>query len=309
MFNVRDFGAVGDGITLNTLAIQKTIDACAGAGGGVVVVPAGVFVIGPIELKSNVTLHISAGATLLGTADPRLYQPAAGIPLKGDWTMGDGNVALIYAANAENVSVEGPGTIDGQGAQVIANRRHGGRRAHLLLFYRCKNLSVRNVYLYHSSFHTCRIANCTFVRLDSIHIFSRTVGNNDGFHFISAQYVTLSNCNVQCGDDACAMFGSCQFMTITNSTFSTRWSTFRFGGGIARNIAVSNCVCYQVYGCPIKLRCAPGSIYENMSFSDLVFQDVTGPISIGAGPEHLRRRRHENPTTSALPGGIVRNIS
>jgi len=323
IFNVRDFGATGDGQSLDTAAVQAAIDACAADLGGTVLVPAGSFLIGPIELKTNVALHIAAGGTLLGTTDVSQYHPANGIPLQGDQTMGDGNVGLVYAANARNVTITGPGTIDGQGAQVIANRRRAGHapgRPHLMLFYRCTNLSISNIYLYHSAFHTCRICNCDYVRLDSIHIFCRTVGNNDGFHFISAQHVNMTNCNVQCGDDACAMFGSCQFVTITNSSFSTRWSTFRFGGGIANNIAVSNCICYQVFGCPIKLRCAPGSIYENMSFSNLVFDQVTGPISIGAGPEHLgggtrRSRLATRPTTmpatkpGGWPGGIVRNIS
>src|SRR6266511_2300943 len=109
--------------------------------------------------------------------------------------------------------------------------------------------------------------------------------------------------NVPSGDDACALFASCQFITITNCLFSTRWAAFRFGAGIARNIAVSNCVLRQVLGCPIKLRCQPGSIYENMSFSNLLFDDVSGPISIGAGTQ-----RPSDPPAPGT-GGIVRNIS
>ena len=69
-------------------------------------------------------------------------------------------------------------------------------------------------------------------------INSRVTGNNDGFHFISAEHVNMINCHVRCQDDACALFGSCQFISITNSTFSTRWSVFRFGGGVAENVAV-----------------------------------------------------------------------
>jgi hypothetical protein len=100
--------------------------------------------------------------------------------------------------------------------------------------------------------------------------------------------VTLSNCVVLAQDDACAMFGSCKFITVTNCVFSTRWSVFRFGGGHAENIAVSNCVLRQVYGCPIKLQGNPGSRYENISFSNLVLDDVTGPIHIGVGPRPVR---------------------
>jgi hypothetical protein len=128
-------------------------------------------------------------------------------------------------------------------------------------------------------------------------------GNNDGFHFISCEHVHVSNCNVQCQDDACALFGSNKFITITNSSFSTRWSVFRFGGGFSENITVSNCLIYETYGCPIKMRCDHRSRFENISFSNIVMKDVTGPISIGLGPQNPK-------PGEALPKpGIVRNIS
>jgi hypothetical protein len=138
--------------------------------------------------------------------------------------------------------------------------------------------------------------------------------NNDGFHFISSQYVHVSNCDVQCQDDACALFGSCKFVTVSDCSFSTRWSVFRFGGGEAENITVSNCLIYQTYGCPIKMRCGPGSRFENISFSNLVMKDVTGPISIGLGPRRPRAASPQNtppsePLEATGQPGIVRNIS
>ncbi|MGN6366923.1 MAG: glycoside hydrolase family 28 protein [Phycisphaerae bacterium] len=297
-FHVRDFGAVGDGKSLDTEAIQKAIDAAHENEGGTVLVPAGSFVIAPIELKSNVTLYLSADARLVGTTEKSLYHPARGIPLNGDHTMGDGNTGLVYAANAENVTIEGPGMIDGQGDQVRANGLSGNRRCHLALFYKCTNLRIREVYLYHSSYHTLRICNSSYVTIEGVRIFSRLVGNNDGFHFISADHVNITNCNVRCQDDACALFGSCRWIMVSNCFFSTRWSCFRFGGGIAENVAVSNCLLYQVFGCPIKLRCEPGSRYENMSFSDLVLQECTGPISLGAGPMGRRNRPTSRPAAT-----------
>jgi len=309
IYNVRDFGAKGDGATLDTAAIQTAIDTCTKEQGGIVLVPAGNFLIGPIELKNNVTLRIAAAGKLLGSTDPKQYHPANGIPLQGDHTMGDGNTGLVYAANANNVTIEGPGMIDGQGQPLRANGLGGNRRAHLALFYRCTNLRIRDVYFYHSNYHTCRICNCSYVFLDGVRIFSRTVGNNDGFHFISADHVHVSNCDVRCQDDACAMFGSCQFITITNSLFSTRWSAFRFGTGIANNIAVSNCLLYQVFGCPIKLRSDPGSRFENMSFSNLVFDQVAGPITVAAGPQHLAGAGRRSSTPEANAPAVIRNIS
>jgi polygalacturonase len=94
---------------------------------------------------------------------------------------------------------------------------------------------------------------------------------------------------VESQDDACALFGSCQNVTVTNCEFSTRWSVFRFGGGHATDIAISNCLFYEVFGCPIKMQCNSKSHFERISFSNLVMQNITGPISIGVGPSMHRR--------------------
>jgi hypothetical protein len=304
VFNIRDHGAVGDGKTLDTKAIQAAVDACNADRGGIVLVPAGEFLIGPIELKNNVTLRLAADAKLVATTDASLYHAADGIPLQGDATMGDGNVGLIYAANATNITIEGAGTIDGQGTAVRAGGLSGNKRPHLLLFYKCTNLKIRDVYMFQSAYHTCRICNSSFVDIDAIRINSRLVGNNDGFHFISSEYVRISNCNIRCQDDACALFGSCRFVMVTNCSFSTRWAAFRFGGGNVENIVVSNCIMSEVLGCPIKIRCAPGSLYENMSFANLIFQNVSGPISMGAGPQ---REGTERP--AGVERAIIRNVS
>src|SRR6478736_5316077 len=112
-YNVRDHGAKGDGTTLDTAAVQAAIDACAQAGGGTVLVPAGDFVVGTLELKSHVTLHLSAQGRLLGSGDPAHYRAGRGIP------PGNGNLVLLSAAGAENVTLEGAGTIDGNGARFF----------------------------------------------------------------------------------------------------------------------------------------------------------------------------------------------
>jgi len=327
-YNIRDFGAKGDGITLDTVAVQRAIDACAKDRGGTVWVPAGVFVIGTIEMKSNVTLHIAAQGKLLGSGDGKQYQAADAIPLKGDSTLGDGNVGLIIAVNAENFAIEGPGIIDGQGALFHSptrgvpppSGRGGNRRPYHLLFHQCRNFRVRDITLLESAYHSIRIIQSSYMDLTGIHIHNRVNSNNDGFHFISAQHVHISNCTVECQDDACALFGSCKFVTVTNCSFSTRWSVFRFGGGEAENIAVSNCLIYQTYGCPIKMHCGPGARFENMSFSNLIMNQVTGPIAINVGEQPRRSQPAgaaipaENSTLPAQPEapkppGIVRNIS
>lgn len=332
VYDIRDFGAKGDGKTLDTAALQAAIDACTKDQGGTVLVPAGTFVIGTTELKSNVTLHIAAGGKLLGVAEGKQYYAADKIPLSGDSTLNDGNVGLLFAVEAENVTVEGPGMIDGQGSQFRSPTRGapspagitGPHRPYHMLFHRCKNLTVRNIFLKDSAFHSVRIIQSNYVYLDGIHIKGRVIHNNDGFHFISSEYVHMTNCDVQSQDDACALFGSCKFVTITNCSFSTRWSVFRFGGGVAENIVVSNCILNEVWGCPVKMRCGPGSRFENISFSDIVMNNVTGPVSIGLGARRQRTpsggisNTQTNLTSASetnteedksLPPGVVRNVS
>lgn len=285
VYNIQDYGAVGDGQTLNTLAIQKAIDACFQDKGGTVLIPAGDFLCGTIELKSNVTLHLSSQARLLGSPKREDYSEGKGVPPS------NGNIVFLYAANAQNISIEGSGKIDGNGAAFYNGKGDntgpgqkgvGGNfdRPHLLVFYQCQNLLLQHCFFTASAYHCCRILKCNHVHIDGIRIYNRVNKNNDGFHFNDSSYVHIINCDVQCQDDACALFGSNKFVTVTNCSFSTRWSVFRFGGGTSENIAVSNCLIYDTYGCPIKISAGKASI-ENFTFSNIIMKNVTGPIGIG----------------------------
>jgi polygalacturonase len=324
VYNVRDHGAKGDGKTLDTKAIQAAIDKCTADKGGTVLIPAGVFVCGTIELKSNVTLHLSAGGRLLGSPKREDYTAGKGVP------PGDGNIVFIYAVNAENITIEGRGTVDGNGA-AFYNRKGdntgpgqggvGGNfdrphlfifygnfdRPHLFIFYQCTNLLMRNAFYTASAYHCCRILKCRQVHIDGIRIYNRVNKNNDGFHFNDGQYVHIMNCDIQCQDDAYALFGSNKFVTITNCSFSTRWSIFRFGGGQSENIAITNCLIYDTYGCPIKISAGRASI-ENFTFSNIVMKNVTGPIGIGfSGQSNNNNTSTAQPTTKPFIRNIVFN--
>jgi len=292
VYNIRNYGAKGDGKSFDSSPLQRAIDTCHTDGGGTVLVPAGTFLIGSTELKSNVTLHIAAGATLLGIADGTQYPPVNEVPLQGDATLRDGNRALLFAVGATNITIEGEGTIDGQGALfypsvpgLVGGSKPGDlRRPYHLMLYRCERVTLRDLALVNCAYHSVRVIQSRRIHIDNIYMYNRKNVNCDGFHFISVEHVTLSNCIVYVQDDACAMFGSSKFITITNCFFSTRWSVFRFGGGIAEDITVSNCICKQVYGCPIKLQGNRGARFENISFANLLLDDVTGPIYISMGP-------------------------
>jgi hypothetical protein len=311
IYNVRDYGAKGDGATLDTAAFQAALDACNRDRGGVVLVPAGDFIVGTIQIKSNVTLRVAAAGRVLGSGNPAHYSAGTGVPPR------NGNVVLLYAVEAENITIEGPGTIDGQGEKFWTGRgdetgpvgdpsKAYFERPHLGIFYRCRNLSIRDIFLRNSAYHCLRILSCSYVKFDGIQIYNRVNFNNDGFHFTDAEYVKVGNCNVKCQDDACMLGGSCRFVTVTNCTFSTRWSVFRIGGGLTENIAVSNCVINDTYGCPIKIALGANTRMENISFSNLIMNNVTGPISVGLDSA---RRRPGGPQDEARAPGIVRNLA
>jgi len=174
-----------------------------------------------------------------------------------------------------------------------------------MIFYHCDNLKIRDIFLTESAYHCMRILQSTHINFDGIRIYNRVNKNNDGFHFNNCEYVKISNCEVLCQDDACALFGSNKFITITNCTFSTRWAIFRFGSGESQNISVSNCLIYDTYGCVIKISAGRSRI-ENLTFSNIIMRNVTGPIGIGFSGGSSRDRGND---TSSTAVSYVRNIA
>jgi polygalacturonase len=312
IYNIRDYGALGDGKTLNTIAIQKAIDACYNDKGGMVLIPAGDFLAGTLELKSNVTLHLSAAGKLLGSPTREDYTAGKGVP------PGNGNIVFLYAVNAQSISIEGKGTVDGNGLAFYNGKGDntgpgqngvGGNfdRPHLAIFYQCTDLRLYDAFFTASAYHCFRILGCKQVHIDGVRIYNRVNRNNDGFHFNDSEFVHVVNCDVQCQDDACALFGSNKFVTINNCSFSTRWSVFRFGGGESQNIAVTNCLVYDTYGCPIKISAGRANI-ENLTFSNIIMRNVTGPIGIGfSGPSNNNSNNSNTDTKKSFIRNIVFN--
>jgi polygalacturonase len=144
VIDVTKAGVVGDGTTLNTARIQKVIDDCTASGGCTVRFPAGRYLTGTIHIKSNVTLRLEEGATLLGSTDAPDYRNL------DPFVDGSGNPmghALIVALDAKNVGIEGKGTVDGQGFKLQAKQKPYAMRPFLVRCVRCTNVTVRDVHL------------------------------------------------------------------------------------------------------------------------------------------------------------------
>ncbi|MBQ6108817.1 MAG: hypothetical protein IJK97_11460, partial [Thermoguttaceae bacterium] len=170
-FNVRAFGAVGDGVTKDTLALQKAIDACTASGGGTVVVPPGTYLTGSIFLKSNVDFYLMQGATLLGSPDKEDYNAVDVCPQNAAFKNESSSGAhLILCIEQKNVTLRGPGCVDGNGSKFTidpngvpypAQDKIPWRVSQMVYFVECENVRVQDVELANSSYWTSFYHGCT----------------------------------------------------------------------------------------------------------------------------------------------------
>lgn len=258
-FNITNYGAVSDGKTLNTVAIQKAIDACAAKGGGIVYVPPGEFITGTIALKSNVDFHLEIGAVLKGSPNIKDYKSYV------KETYGTNYYGILYTENAENVSISGNGTIDGndkaffdwdhakkidsvtnsytrqkQDYRKVASGLGDGpvvpiepRPRQMVIFAQCKKVTVKDVMLANATFWTLHIADCDAVKIDGIRLWSSLlVPNADGIDITSSSNVVISNSDIRTGDDAIAVVGYSRHFEIPG---------YRGIKKECENIIISNC--------------------------------------------------------------------
>ena len=315
VFDVREFGAKGDGVNTDTQAIQSAIDTCAQNSGGMVVFPTGKYLTGSIFLKSNVTLYLSAQAVLLGSTNNDDYHSRESAYWPEDF-LG----ILIYADGQRNIGLAGPGAIDGQGAAFPygmenfcaeelseMEQTQSFPRPILVCFQSCQNISVTDITMQNSASMCLQCEESENITINGLRIDNRVNQNNDGMDLLACKNVRISNCDITCGDDAIAIFTSARNFVITNCIISTRWAAFRMGPfstGTFKDIAISNCVIYDTYGCAVKMQMVEGGVMENICFDNLVMDNVTGPISLRlAGFLGWRLERKQS-----LPIGTLRNI-
>ena len=265
VFDVRGFGAVGDGVTMDTQSLQRAIDACAAAGGGRVTVPAGVFLTGTIFLKSHVELHLMMGATLRGSPNRCDYNADDLFPQNQVFVQ-ENNVTgahLILALEQEDVAITGEGTIDGNsdcffdpptepdGKAPVPHWRPG----QMVYFVECQSVRVRDVRLLNAPYWTLFLHGCVNAQIRGLRIDNpRSTHNGDGIDLDCCKNVTVSDCIIRVGDDCITLRANsarlkdptkaCENITVTNCVLSTFWNAVRVGvgDGTVRNCVFSNLV-------------------------------------------------------------------
>ena len=289
VFNIKTYGAIGDGVAMNTVALQKAIDTCSESGGGVVWIPAGKFVIGTVHIKSNVTLSLDHGAELLGSQDINDY------PVDKLSRAREGqSQCLLYAKDATHIRFEGLGIIDGRGTHVAFPRRRPGQRGdnrpRLLRFENCENLVFSGLTFKRPAFWGLHLIDCSTIHFDAITLrFRNNNFNNDGLDLDGCENVLIENCDLETGDDAICLKSSrnpCRNIVVRNCRMTSNTAALKFGssshGGFI-DVSVTNC---YFYDCPMgamKLALVDGGRLENIEISRIVMKNVGCPIFIRLG--------------------------
>ena len=302
IFDIASYGAKGDGTTSNTLFIQKAIDDANTNGGGIVLVPAGKFVTGVIEIKSGVTLHLAAHASLLATTKRIDY--------------GASNAsALIVATNQHDIAITGKGTIDGRGPALLKDiyvmlnagtlqdsewktenpwhqvRPEERNRPKIIEFIGCDGVTIKGVSIKDGLCWVQNYKNCSNLVVDSIAVESNIFWNNDGIDVVDCRNVRITNSFFNADDDGICLKSEdrnrrCENIYVANCRIRSSASGLKFGtashGGF-KNITVRNISVYDTYRSAIALEAVDGGILEDIDISHVTATNTGNAIFIRLG--------------------------
>ncbi|MGZ3822326.1 MAG: glycoside hydrolase family 28 protein, partial [Mucilaginibacter sp.] len=297
IYNIRSFGAKGDGKNLDSKAINNAIDSAAKTGGGTVYLPAGNYLSGSIHLKSNISLYVDQGATIIATdEDPgSAYDQAEKTvnTIYQDYGHSHFHDALLWGENIHNVSILGPGTIWGKG--LIKDYKQGSKEANKsLVLYNCRNVIIRDITFFHAGWFAILATGVDNLTIDNVKMDT----NRDGMDIDCCRDVRVSNCTVNSPYDdgiclkstyALGFFRATENVTITNCQVSAydegsvldgtfkkgdkeayRTGRIKFGtesNGGFKNIAVSNCVFDFCQG--LALETEDGGLLQDVTISNI----------------------------------------
>ena len=312
-FDVRDYGAKGDGAAKDTAGIQAAIDAAAKQGGGVVMLPAGNYLSGTIHLKSRIAIHLAPGAILTFSPDQNDFDPYEKLDYKSfaDNETTYFHYALLAGENVENIAIEGQGTIDGN------RSKRGGPKP--IALKNCRHVTIRGITIKNAPNYAISFLGVDYADVDGVTILN---GYADGIDPDSSRHVRISNCSIDSWDDAICPKASLalgkprstEHITVTNCSLSSSSNNFKIGtesSGDFKNIALSNCVMFRRAQnasrdrSGIAIESVDGSHIDGVVISNVTMQDVYNPIFIRLGN---RGRGLNPPTPGALENVSISNV-
>jgi polygalacturonase len=284
-------GFIGDGKTDNTRALQNAIDSCYNSGGGTVKLINGIYMTGPITLRSNVTLQVDSGATLLGTPNFKAYYPAGAdtsLPMPSSLQ------PLIAASNADSITITGTGIIDGNGKPWWDAYNNGSIsvRPRLIQLKRCTNVTIENISLQNSPQFHVSLQYCWYVTVTNVSIFAPDWSpNTDGIDPATSHFVKILNCKINTGDDNVALKSGSYDPTNPNagtSNIVVSGCTFLHGHGMSigsetnggvDSVFVSDCTFDSTdNGLRIKSYRGAGGNVRNIVYKNIRMKNVKHPI-------------------------------
>ncbi|MDF2925180.1 MAG: polygalacturonase [Paenibacillaceae bacterium] len=284
IYDVRAYGAAGDGVTVDTRAIQQAIDDCFAHGGGYVVLSGGTFVSGTIILKSNVYLQVNPSAMLLANPDIRDYPD--GTHYNRYVNEQEMDKCLIYAEDAFNIGITGQGEINGNAEQFP--NEGSIYRPMMMRFLRCSHIHVQGLRLHNSAAWTTAFLDSRNIWCQDLDIRNDRRYNGDGLDYDGCQNVFVSNCSILGTDDnLCLQAGSKDYpmknVHISNCRFTSICAGIRIGlksVGSISNVAIHNCSFENVWREGIKIECTEGGSITDIAAQGLVMRNVTRPVFI-----------------------------
>ncbi|MDR1865021.1 MAG: glycoside hydrolase [Bacteroidales bacterium] len=316
-YDVRDFGAVGDGIFVNSNIIQHAIDYINAAGGGRLVFYPGTYVTGSFYLKSNVTLHIEQGATLLGSTNPWDYVKDPHVGWK----------SMIFAVKQDNIGISGKGIINGRGFTTANNmvkyiqkglfddplkldRPNETNRPENIYFRECNNVVIRDITLKDPASWNQTYDQCKNLLVDNIFVDSKSYWNNDGIDVVDCDGVVIKNSYFDTADDAICFKSHdanaiCQNVVVDNCTGRSSANGLKFGtasrGGF-RNFKITNLTIYDTFRSAITFAAVDGGLIENIV--------VDGLRSVNTGNVLFLRigNRWSSGKTPSLQNVTIKNV-
>jgi len=275
--NVMDFGAVADGVTVTHKAFNDAINACAESGGGYVEVPAGEYVCGTIELKSNVILVLSPGCTVYASMDINDF-----VPLEVRH-----HAPMVRGERIKNSGIIGAGTLDCRRTNEMRAAYPNAGKPNIVAMEYCEDFIIDGVTLKDTGGFTIYSFYNTNVTFHNIKITTRGCENGDGIDFSASKNVVISDCFINTGDDAIGLkthypLEACENFTITNCVITTRWAAVRLGPetcGDMKNITISNCV-FNDCADGVKVQLCDTFLMEDITVSNISMRNVVRPFFI-----------------------------